>query len=439
MVQSRGLKSIFSHDLDRAVFVTYFLGAVIPLLALGWVTHRYALPLIRNDTRTTAELVALVAAVACLSLVSFFALRRLAGSALSRIQERNEHLARLLEVARGLSSASHAQDVAATATKAAVRLSGARAAYVVLKQEGEQKLSVYESSGDKAEDLYREHEAELQELVDQALEDGKHKLLSDGGAANQVDSSPTSDGATALCAAAAFPWSRAAGRGGALVIADSRHGAVLENSQIDVAATLSALTSVALENADLQEGQRNFFSHVTEILVAALDSHVDGRPGHATRVSRIANRLGRELEFSEERLHTLYFSALLHDVGMLKIERRHHRDPARVQKHAVLGHRMLSPIRVWKDAAPIVLHHHEWFDGNGYPEGLVGERIPLEARIIAVADAFDAMTQDPEHRLSGNVPGALRELRDQAGSQFDPRVVFSFASLVERNEIDTRV
>ena len=76
MVQSRGLKSIFSHDLDRAVFVTYFLGAVIPLLALGWVTHRYALPLIRNDTRTTAELVALVAAVACLSLVSFFALRR---------------------------------------------------------------------------------------------------------------------------------------------------------------------------------------------------------------------------------------------------------------------------------------------------------------------------------------------------------------------------
>ena len=102
------------------------------------------------------------------------------------------------------------------------------------------------------------------------------------------------------------------------------------------------------------------------------------------------------------------------------------------------GARMLTPIRRWKDAAPIVLHHHEHYDGSGYPMGLVGDAIPLESRIILVADAFDAMTRDEAHRRGRPLPEALEELRSGMGAQFDPDVVNVFLDLQQRGELDTQ-
>ncbi len=96
---------------------------------------------------------------------------------------------------------------------------------------------------------------------------------------------------------------------------------------------------------------------------------------------------------------------------------------------------MLAGIRLWHEIAPIVLYHHEWFDGQGYPEGLVGDAIPLEARIIAVADAYDAMIRDDVQHVGMSIEEAVEELRDCAGKQFDPKVVVAFASLAERSEI----
>ena len=112
------------------------------------------------------------------------------------------------------------------------------------------------------------------------------------------------------------------------------------------------------------------------------------------------------------------------------------RDPAHFQKHPLAGARMLTPIRRWKDAAPIVLHHHEHYDGSGYPFGLVGDAIPLESRIILVADAFDAMTRDDSNRRGRPLPEALEELRSGMGTQFDPDVVSAFLDLHQRGELD---
>jgi HD-GYP domain-containing protein (c-di-GMP phosphodiesterase class II) len=97
-----------------------------------------------------------------------------------------------------------------------------------------------------------------------------------------------------------------------------------------------------------------------------------------------------------------------------------------IRRHAELGDEMLRPIRVWEDLAPIVRHHHEWFDGRGYPDRLSGESVPLESRIIAVAEAFDAMTSDKSYKPPIPVEQALDRLKLGAGSQFDPAVVDAF-------------
>jgi polar amino acid transport system substrate-binding protein len=192
---------------------------------------------------------------------------------------------------------------------------------------------------------------------------------------------------------------------------------------------------VARANADLRDAQRNFFVHVTEILIAALDAHQHEQEGHARRVAHLAVHLGRELQLDEHRLERLHFAALLHDVGMLKIDTRRTQGRAHHRAHPSLGHRLLARIRLWEDLAPWVLHHHECWDGSGYPEGLAGEDIPLEARIIGTAEAFDTMASDSSYAPRG-LPGALEEIRRGRGTQFEPRLADLLLDLAQRGMID---
>jgi HD-GYP domain-containing protein (c-di-GMP phosphodiesterase class II) len=118
---------------------------------------------------------------------------------------------------------------------------------------------------------------------------------------------------------------------------------------------------------------------------------------------------------------------------MLKIERALHTNERAREQHPQIGARMLERIRLWEDVAPIVLHHHEWFDGTGYPERL--NDVPLEARIIGVCEAFDAMVSSSSYKLAMDVSEAAQELADCAGTQFDPEIVEIFKNLIERGVI----
>ena len=142
------------------------------------------------------------------------------------------------------------------------------------------------------------------------------------------------------------------------------------------------------------------------------------------------------LELDEQQLQRLHFSSLLHDLGMLRIDRPLLDTKKAFVQHPRIGARMLERIRLWKDLAPIVLHHHERFDGTGYPEGIAAEEIPLEARIIAVCEAFDVMVSDATYKDTKSVPEAVAELERFAGSQFDPEIVRTFLGLVERGVIE---
>lgn len=422
------IQSLFSQKLDRAVFGTYFLGSVIPTAILAGVLHRYVLPGLDSDGDATVQMIGVLLGVGLLSLASFFALRRLVHGALQRMDADNHRLSTILGVSRELAQALHTHAVADTAAGCALELTGARATFVLLQAAKDKPLLVCESAGDEAASLYQTSQDRIGELLEAALEGDSPLSVETGAPA--VQGRPS--------AMAVVPLRVSGGLRGAFVLLHTKPGAAFATEELDAVSSLAGLTAVAFQNADLQNSQRNFFSHVTDILVTALDAQLDrgdARAGHPNRLAAVANSIGRELDLDEERLQRLHFASLLHDIGYLKIDRALHHDPAQCQSHPMLGYRMLSRIRLWQDVAPIVLHHHEWFDGSGYPESRAGSDIPLESRILAVADSFDKLTnEDFEHPALG-VPETLEQLREGAGGHFDPRVVDALEAVVERGEL----
>jgi len=207
-------------------------------------------------------------------------------------------------------------------------------------------------------------------------------------------------------------------------------------TEINALSALAGLASVATNNAELRSLQRNFFTHVTDILVSAIDVHLGYHKGHGHRVALLANRLGHRLELGEAQLERLHFGALLHDIGMLKVDRTTAHDAVACRKHPTHGYRMLSGIRLWDEVAPLVRHHHERFDGTGYPDGLAGEEIPLEARIIALCEAFDSMTSSTSYKEPVSFDAAASEIRAGSGTQFDPVVAKAFLEILEQGMID---
>jgi putative nucleotidyltransferase with HDIG domain len=171
-----------------------------------------------------------------------------------------------------------------------------------------------------------------------------------------------------------------------------------------------------------------------KVLAEAIDAKDTYTRGHSDRVRRMSLQIAVSLGFTEERREVLEYGALLHDIGKIGIEDEILRKPGplspeefqTIQQHPLVGVKIVEGIEFFKDKIPMIRSHHEHFDGKGYPDGLVGEAIPLEARIIAVPDAFDAMASLRPHRRAMSVEDILLEMEKYKGKQFDPNILEIF-------------
>jgi putative two-component system response regulator len=163
--------------------------------------------------------------------------------------------------------------------------------------------------------------------------------------------------------------------------------------------------------------------------------------GHVERVQRLALELARTLSWPEEALAVLEFGALLHDLGKILVPRAILNKPDRLQdsdweilkRHPQDGAQMLAGVDHLRGAIPYLLYHHERWDGTGYPHGLAGATIPVEGRLLAVVDAYDAMTSERPYRAAMTKEEAGAEITRQAGRQFDPALAEAFVHLRCRN------
>jgi len=181
-----------------------------------------------------------------------------------------------------------------------------------------------------------------------------------------------------------------------------------------------------------------------EALSEAIEARDPYARGHARRVTGLACTLARCLDWHEDRVATLRLGAQLHDIGKLAVDLEVLRKPAaltaeelaQVRLHPAVGARMLEEVDEARHVASCVLYHHERWDGRGYPTGRAGEQIPIEARVLAVADAFDAMTSFRPYSATLGPHEALDEVARCAGSQFDPRLSWLLAEAFASGEVD---
>jgi hypothetical protein len=190
-----------------------------------------------------------------------------------------------------------------------------------------------------------------------------------------------------------------------------------------------------IENRRLYEDLRAIYRDTVRAFAAAIDIKDKYTQGHSERVGKYSEIIARELGFGEEEIEGMAIAGYLHDVGKLVVERDIINAPYRIDakqsselnRHPAAGYEILSPIHhPYADIPLMAKYHHERMDGRGYPDGLTDEQIPLGAKIVTLADSFDAMTTDRPYKARRNFDDVIHDLRRNTGSQFDPIVVVAF-------------
>ena len=174
--------------------------------------------------------------------------------------------------------------------------------------------------------------------------------------------------------------------------------------------------------------------------VEARDQYTEG---HSHRVGEIALKIAKELKYNDFKMEQLRIASILHDVGKIGVLDSILHKPTSlteeefniIKQHPQKGHDILNQIKNLDNIKPIVLHHHERYDGKGYPRGIKGENIPIEGRCLGIVDAFDAMITDRPYRKGLSIEAAIQELIRCSGTQFDPKLTEIFIKLYREGEI----
>jgi diguanylate cyclase (GGDEF)-like protein len=236
-----------------------------------------------------------------------------------------------------------------------------------------------------------------------------------------------------------------------IYIADDFHGVVVcvnrdggfEECDDEILLALGDHAGAVLENQRLHGALRTSYLSTVAMLAEVIEAKDPFLRGHSDEVSRYVAAVAERLGIDQRRREQLAFGSLLHDVGKVGISERILLKPAKltqeefsvIQLHPRIGYRLVERVPALRDIAPAILHHHERYDGTGYPSKLSGEEIPLEARIICVADSFSAMTAERPYKRRMTLEDACAELDRCAGTQFDPEVVRVFVEEVRARPI----
>ena len=199
--------------------------------------------------------------------------------------------------------------------------------------------------------------------------------------------------------------------------------------------------AASVRNALLYEKIRDYYYRTILSFARAIEAKDPYTRGHSERVAFLSAKLGEIIGLPKEQIEVLSIGGVLHDIGKIGIRDTVLKKPSsltdeeyeEIKKHPIIGRQIVEPIDYFKEAMPIVYHHHERFDGKGYPEGIKGEKIPLLARITSIADAYEAMTSDRAYRKALPKEVALEEIRKNKEKQFDPELAEEFIKMVEKN------
>lgn len=224
-----------------------------------------------------------------------------------------------------------------------------------------------------------------------------------------------------------------------VVYVDSTKEGAFGRDDLALFSAMALKAGVAIDNARLYDDLRSLFYNTVETLVRTIQAKDAYTSGHSTRVSRYALLTAEKLGLSGKESHQAYLASMLHDIGKIGVPDDLLNRPGKltdeemrqVREHVQLGASLLQTLGEMHPIVPLIRHHHEAWDGSGYPDGLKEEEIPLISRIVAVADMYDAITSDRPYRNRGSHADAVVEIRRVSGTKLDPRVAAAFLEVLD--------
>lgn len=214
--------------------------------------------------------------------------------------------------------------------------------------------------------------------------------------------------------------------------------------KMNILTILTNTTASAIANHQLLNDLQRSYLQAIRGLANAIEARDPYTAGHTDRVSKLAELVARHLKWDEDKILDLIMGCTLHDIGKIgvpdsvlnKPDRLDEREIELMRSHPEVGLKIVDGIDLFKPAIPIIMSHHEHFDGNGYPNALAGEQIPVEGRLLAVVDTFDAILSDRPYRQGATLKVAVTELIRNRGKQFDPSIVDVLLGVIRAGEID---
>jgi HD-GYP domain-containing protein (c-di-GMP phosphodiesterase class II) len=364
-----------------------------------------------------------------LAAVGFFLAVRTAKQVIRMIRDYRGRFERILGIMKDLREEIYGDILLGKIMDHAIAITGSDAGAILLVDGGD--LVFKTVRGEKAEKLVGTAVERGKGVAGWVAKEGVTLRIADSSADSRfepdVDSLTTERAKSVLCA----PLRTRSGVLGVIELMHGKGGYSYRERDEEIIVYLAEQAAFSILRTKFLEDQKNYEIHLTDMLLEAIDFQVPSKKGHSRRVAAYANIIAKSLNMTDGARRRLYFGSLLHDVGFLKIDSGLAFKKEDFLSHPVIGYEMIKPITFYADIALFILHHHERYDGLGYPAKLKGEQIPIEARIIAIAESFDVMTSEASYRNPVSFSEAVEELRRSAGTQFDPELVEIFVSNVE--------
>jgi putative nucleotidyltransferase with HDIG domain len=362
-----------------------------------------------------------------------------------QLQDRVGELTRLYEISDGFHQVMDGESIFASIVQLAARVTLARRTSLVIVDPQHSRLR-----------LRAAHGCALHDCADLPLDAGipahaiatrQPVLATQPLAPSDLRLHRTPDEADAPAAWLALPLVAGEEVLGAVVLTDKPGGAAFTRQDEHLMQSLVEKAGLKLENQALYEGIYANLVDTLNVLITTIEAKDPYTHDHSHRVTEYAIALARRLGLGPEQVEMLHFAGHLHDIGkigvrdeiLLKPERLDDAEFAEIRRHPEIGERIVAPLGLAEEERAIIRHHHERWDGAGYPDGLAGEAIPLLARVVAVSDAFDAMTSTRSYRQAMNLERVLKEMESCAGNQFDPHIVRVWVESIRTGQISLQI
>lgn len=438
-MQSHDIKDFF-RNIRRSVQISYFISSVIPLALLVYFALKYVYPSVmkRASTNLPTDIGILLVLAVVISILGMLLSKKATNTSISSVEGLHERLNSIIEITKQIRTTPFLDVLLEQIVRSAIRLNSAETGALLLYDNPEHlryKVTVGKRSKKIKDKIVKEGEGISGWVAARGEPAVINDVTKDDRYTADLDKETDFITRSAMCIPLVYDKETI----GVIEVLNKKNGIFTKEDE-KLLSSLADQAAISIAHSKVSESRQSDLIQITSILVETQDYFSQVKKGHARNVANYANLIGKKMGFSEEDLKNLHYASLFHDIGFLRLKISIPLKPnevEQVKKHPQIGYEIIKPLSLWKEAAELILYHHERFDGTGYPQQKKGNEIPLGARIIFAADTFDVLTSKASYKEQQiGFKEAIREIESHAGAQFDPEVVKAFkAALIEADLI----